>query len=154
MVTAKQKKVLEFISEFSEENGYIPTLQAIAKGLNVKSPSTIHQHVRELIKKGYLGQRDDYGALEINTGITIKNNVPIIGIIAAGSPILALENETTQTLTVDNLPENSEFFALKVSGDSMIEDGIFDGDTVVIKRQNYANDGQTVVAIIDTEENL
>lgn len=151
MLTPKQKQVLDFVSEFHKDRGHMPTLQEVANELNLKSPSTIHRHVRWLIEKGYLEKKDDYGAIEIHTDKN-TNKVPIVGTIAAGSPILAIEDDDPQTITVENLPSLSNFYALRVAGDSMIDEGIFDGDVVVIRRQDYANDGQTVVAIIDRDK--
>lgn len=149
MLTPKQKQVLEFISSFFKDNGHMPSLAEIAKGLKIKSLSSVHQHVHGLISKGYLAQADDYGAVELATKNPGKNSIPILGTIAAGSPILAIEEDNPQTIDIGDVSSIKDFYALRVSGDSMIDDGIFNGDTVVIKRQDHAYDGQTVVAIVD-----
>lgn len=151
MLTTKQSQVLSFIEEYNEENGISPTLKEIAKFLNVSTASTAHQHVKELLNKGFLRQADDYGAVEIVTKTNASRKIPVLGTIAAGSPILAIEEELADTVSAEGLPEIQDFFALRVMGESMIEDGIYDGDIVVIKKQNTALDGQTVVAIVDKE---
>ncbi|CAN5668107.1 hypothetical protein BH23PAT2_BH23PAT2_00880 [soil metagenome] len=148
MLTSRQKNVLDFVQNFIDENGNFPTLKEIAEGIGTKSISSVHQHVQELVRKDYLKQEEEYGALEVKEHIE-NNQIPILGTIAAGQPILAIEDSEPQTVTIDGLPDPRRFYALKVAGDSMVDDGIFDGDTVVIKRQDHATDGQTVVAIID-----
>lgn len=150
MLTVKQKKVLDYINQFEDSNGYFPALSDIAEGLGLKSPSTVHQHVRELIRKDYLQQNDEYGAIEIKNRVNPKD-IPIMGTIAAGSPIGVIEDTDPQTTYRGNVPNTDDFYALKVDGDSMIEDGIYDGDIVVIKKQETAENGQTVVAIIDDD---
>lgn len=153
MITSKQRKTLKFIEQYTLENGYSPTLKIIAESMGVKSPSTVHQHVKELIKKGYLSQGDNYGELlilEKNEPTLLK--VPIIGTITAGQPIDVYEEVENDYIEAYNLSEHEEFFALNVAGDSMIDEGIFDGDVVIIKKQSSAQNGQTVVAIIDNEK--
>lgn len=149
MLTSKQKIVLDFVEDFISTNGYFPTLKEVSKGTNIKSISSIHQHVKELVRKEYLEQDEEYGAFELKSDSRNRNKVPILGTIAAGQPILAVEEDNPKTITVDGVPERGEFYALTVAGDSMIEDGIYDGDIVILKKQDYANDGETVVAIID-----
>lgn len=150
MLTAKQKQVLDFIIEYKDKNGTTPTQQEVCNNLGIKSVSTAHQHVHRLVQKGYLKQADNYAEIEIVTKPKDTSNyVPIIGSIAAGAPIIATEDDTATSVHVPNLPERGEFYALRVQGDSMIDEGILDGDTVVIKKQSSAENGQTVVAIID-----
>ncbi len=151
MLTKKQSQVLEFVESYINANGIQPTLKEIAEHLDIKSVSAIHNHVKALTEKGYLIKSDNYSSMGVNKPNNDINEVKIVGSIAAGSPILAFEENEPETISVANLPNDSKFFALKVSGDSMIEDGIFDGDIVVIKQQNTAIDGQTVVAIVDKE---
>lgn len=148
MLTTKQKQVLDFVEEYNKDNGTSPTLQEIASSINVRAVSTAHQHIKELLKKGYINQAGVYGAIELIHTPSNSMEVNIIGLIAAGSPILAIENDH-ETVTIQKPVINSEIYALKVLGDSMIEDGIYDGDVVIIKKQNSAENGQTVVAIID-----
>jgi DNA (cytosine-5)-methyltransferase 1 len=149
----KQAKIFSFVSKYIDKNGISPTINEIGEEFGLRSTSTVHQHLVALIKKGHL-TKDEYSVrgLKINkeqTGVEI----PIIGIIAAGSPIEAVENDF-ETVSVGNefAKNKIDFYALKVAGDSMIEEGIFDGDTVVIKKQSSAENGQTVVAIIDDNE--
>jgi len=151
MLTKKQSQVLSFIEEYISKNGIQPTLKEIAEFLNIKSTSTIHKHIKLLAEKGYLNKSENFSSISIDEPNSNLSEVKILGSIAAGSPILALEENEPASLTVSNLPKGSNFYALKVKGDSMIEDGIFDGDTVVIRQQNTAIDGQTVVAIVDKE---
>lgn len=141
-----KQKILTFIKEFYKINGYRPTLKEIANGVGLNSMSTIHKHINDLILNGSL-EHDNISTYCVPQ-IDKKDSVPIVGYIAAGEPIEAIE-EVSDYLTVPNLPKDSEFYALKVKGNSMIEDGIFDGDTVIIKKQASAENGQTVVAIID-----
>jgi len=147
MLTFRQKNVLDYIKSYEEKNGYFPTLNDIAEGLGVKSTSTVHQHIKELIKKDYLKRNEDYGPIEIKE--IADRGIPVLGTITAGSPIVAIENADPETINRGDLPVSNDFYALRVSGNSMVDDGIYDGDTVIIKRQSSAENGQTVVAVID-----
>jgi DNA (cytosine-5)-methyltransferase 1 len=152
MITKKQKEVLSFIKSYQKKKGYSPALEEIRKNFKLSSVSTAHHYIKKLNEAGYLEKEDnhprsislsDSGVFEIN----------IVGTITAGQPIEAIEslNETI-TVPAKGLDMNSKYFALKVKGDSMIDEGIFDGDTVIIKKQSVAENGQTVVAIIDDNE--
>jgi len=152
-LTQKQKNVYDFISKYSTENGISPTIDEIRKGLKLKSTATVHGHIRTLEEKGYLkkqeGSRGDF-VLEQEKKLI---EVPILGTIAAGQPIEVIEDKTDSVFIAgDNFQNSKDFYALKVAGDSMIDEGIFDGDIVVIKKQKSAENGQTVVAIIDDNE--
>ncbi len=148
--TTKQTKVLNLIREFKDREGNYPTLQQLAKGLGLKSVSNVHQHVSELVKGGQLVQTNDLTGYELPEYWDLNQSlVPILGYISAGLPIQAIEDIDAPTITVSNLPSPSEFYALIVKGDSMIDEGIYEGDTVIIKKQSQAYDGQTVVAIVD-----
>jgi len=154
-LTKKQKQIFDYIQSFIKKNDYSPTFEEIRDYLNVKAISGIHQHINILIDKGYISKDG-----KVTRGLSIKkvgiNNtidIPIVGIIAAGQPIEAIETRgETITIARDTYYNPKHLYALKVEGDSMIEDGIFDGDTVVIKQQNIADNGQTVVAIVDNNE--
>jgi len=152
MITKKQKEVLTFIQSYQKKKGYSPALEEIRKHFKLSSVSTAHHYIKKLQEAGYLEKEDnhprsislsDSGIFEIN----------IVGTITAGQPIEAIEsmNEAI-TIPAKGLDLNAEYFALKVKGDSMIDEGIFDGDTVIIKKQSVAENGQTVVAIIDDNE--
>jgi len=150
-LTQKQKQVFDFISRYILEIGIPPTIEEIRKKLKLKAVSTVHEHIDTLISKGYLSKNDNsnrniFPMKEIQTVI----NIPIIGYIAAGFPIEAIEEEQASiSLVSSKISTPKDYYALKVSGDSMIDEGIFDGDVVVIKKQSVAENGQTVVAIID-----
>ena len=154
-LTKKQKQIFDYIKSFIEKKGYSPTLEELKKHLRLKALSGVYQHVDALIDKGYI-MRDE----NATRGLSVRKDekidtldIPLVGTITAGQPIEALETRgDTITIARDTYFDPEQLYALKVSGDSMIEDGIFDGDIVVIKKQDYADNGQTVVAIIDENE--
>ena len=153
-LTKKQKQVLDFVKDYIAEYGTSPTIEEVRRELKLKAVSTIHEHLNTLKEKGYLSKNEN-SSISINPTKDEKVvvEIPIIGRIAAGFPIKAIE-DTLGTVSVPNTnfknPKNH--YALRVSGDSMIEEGIFDGDIVVIKKQSVAENGQTVVAIIDDNQ--
>jgi len=149
MITKKQKEVLSFIEMYNKKNGYSPSLEEIRKRFKLSSVSTAHYYTKQLEKLGYLEKEENH-----SRSISLSNSgaieIDIVGTITAGKPIEAIETkEETISISAKNLDLNSEHYALKVKGDSMIEEGIFDGDIVIIKKQSVAENGQTVVAIID-----
>lgn len=150
MITKRQKQVLEFIKSFTDKKGYAPSLEEIKKHLRLSSVSTAHFHVKTLESLGYLKKEENQPrALDLVNKEKIIE-IPITGIIAAGQPIEAIEsNIETIRVTKDEISNGNQIYALRVKGNSMMDDGIFDGDTVVIRKQAYADNGQTVVAIID-----
>lgn len=153
-LTKKQKQVLDFINRYILENGISPTIEEIRKGLRLKAVSTIHEHIDNLIRKGYI-TRDKRLARGLSFKKEIKNifEIPVVGTIAAGKPIEAIENKEDVISLVDPSIRNAkDYYALRVVGESMIDEGIFDGDIVVIKKQSVVENGQTVVAIIDDNE--
>lgn len=153
MSTKQQLAVLEIIKGYKQDNGTYPTLQEICKSLGIRSTSSVHKHIDHLSKTGKLIKNQEYGGYELPAeGINSEKAVPILGYIAAGSPIEAIEDTQPDTVKVSNLPNSGKFYALTVKGDSMIDEGIFDGDVVIIKEQKTAIDGQTVVAIINENE--
>src|SRR3989344_2280628 len=150
-LTPKQKQILEYIKKRITKNGYAPSLGEIGTRFKLVK-STIHQHVDSLIEKKYLN-KSDYRArsLEIpeDKNVTFVE-IPLLGTITAGKPIEAIEvlGETI-SIPSNGVGRIKDYYALRVSGDSMIDEGIFDGDIVVLKKQSVAENGQTVVAIID-----
>ncbi len=153
-LTKKQKQVFDFIQAYASENGMSPTIDEIRKALNLKAISTIHGHLKTLEEKGFIS-RDVQSSrnLNIKKNIISVIDVPILGHIAAGQPIEAIEDFQDSISIVDpKIKSSEEYYALKVVGDSMIDEGIFDGDMVIIKKQSVAENGQTVVAIIDENE--
>lgn len=153
-LTKKQKQVFDFINTYIAENGISPTIEEIRKKLKLKAVSTIHEHINSLKEKGYLSKSEN-SARSLSPQKEIKSiiEIPIVGIIAAGSPIDVIEEvEDYISIVNPNIKTADGYYALKVAGDSMVDEGIFDGDIVVIKKQAVAENGQTVVAIIDDEK--
>ena len=152
-LTEKQKRVYDFINSYIAQNGISPTMEEIRKKLKLKAVSTVHEHINAIQDKGYLskGEHSSRGLIpqkEIKTIIEI----PILGKIAAGAPIDVLEEyQETISISDPSIKDPRGYYALRVEGESMIDEGIFDGDIVIIKKQSSAENGQTVVAIIDDE---
>ncbi len=149
-----QRRTLEFLRSFIAANGFGPTLKDIASSIGVRSPSTAHFHLSRLEDKGYI-QRGDDGSFQLVEKTELPTTatpfaVPLLGLIAAGSPIEAIED---RTVTVDVPPQffanRGEIYCLQVTGDSMIDAHICDGDIIVVKRQDSADDGQIVVALLE-----
>ncbi|MFC1756634.1 transcriptional repressor LexA [Patescibacteria group bacterium] len=151
-LTKKQKNVLDFIKSFQEKNGFSPTLEETGKKFKLSKP-TVHQHLSALDTKGYIKQNKGHArSIELMETKTILE-IPLLGTISAGEPIEAIEIPgETISVAKNTLSASGKHYALRVKGDSMIEEGIFDGDTVVIKEQKTADNGQTVVAIIDNNQ--
>ncbi|MBI2404653.1 repressor LexA [Candidatus Gottesmanbacteria bacterium] len=149
-LTPKQKKVLDFIKKFTSKNNYSPSFREIAKYL--KKPLSSAQHfVEELQNKGYL-QKEENVARGISPIETGNVDIPLLGYIAAGEPIEAISNPEPLSVPKTMLSKNGLHYALKVKGDSMIDENIYDGDTVVIRRQETATNGQKVIVLINGSE--
>jgi len=151
MLTLKQKKIFEYIKKYIKKHGCSPTQKEIGKRFGLVK-STIHQHIENLKEKGYLNNK--IRAIEI---VKSKNSsdlitIPLLGTIAAGEPIEAIEDKETIEVPKSQISKSGEHYALRVRGDSMIDEGIFDGDTVVIREQPDAENGETVVALINDNE--
>jgi repressor LexA len=157
-LTPKQKKVLEFITTFSDEHGYSPSQAEIARHFGFKSLGTVQNYLVRLERNGLLqktmnAQRSmkvvSQPHTEETVGVKAESIValPLVGKVAAGHPIEAIENHETLDVPADMVRRPGEHFVLRVSGDSMIEDGILEGDYVVIRKQGNANNGQTVVGV-------
>ena len=154
-ITNKQKEILGFLKEEILKKGYPPTVREICETVHLKSTSSVHAHLETLEKNGYI-RRDPTKprAIEIvddsfQSVRTEMTSIPIVGTVAAGQPILASENISGFfPMPVDMVP-NSETFALKVKGDSMINIGIFSGDTVFVEKCSTARNGDVVVALVD-----
>ena len=151
MVTKKQQQVLDFIEKYQKKNRYSPTLEEIQRKFKLASVSTAHYYIQQLKNKKLLSkQESQHRAINVLP----ENNmvkVRLVGTISAGQPIEAIEEFETVAVP-SNLVSSAEHFALNVRGDSMIGDGIFDGDTVIIRKQNTAQDGDTVVALLNENE--
>jgi len=151
MLTKRRKEVLDFMKVYLKKNGYSPSLQEIQKKMKLASVSTAHFHVSKLQEGGYITKETGKarGIEASNIGSMVR--IPLLGYIAAGQPIEAIENRETIAIPANRVPRTSNLFALTVQGDSMIEENIHDGDVIVVKQQNTAKNGETVVALIDNE---
>jgi repressor LexA len=149
-----QRQTLEYLRNYIADNGYAPTLKDIANSIGVKSPSTAHFHLARLEDKGFLKRTDDGGFILVENKDVMPvfgpTAVPLCGLIAAGHPIEAIEDTT---VTVDIPPQfinnRGEIYCLQVTGDSMIDAHIMDGDIIIVRRQSVADDGQIVVAVLE-----
>jgi repressor LexA len=157
-ISAKQQEILEYIKQQLLNKGYPPAVREICEAVHLKSTSSVHSHLESLEKNGYI-RRDTTKprAIEIiddEYGLTRREmaNIPIIGTVTAGEPILAVENITGYyPLPLDMLSQvpNNDLFMLKVKGESMIEAGILNGDHVIIRQQDNARNGEIVCALVD-----
>ena len=180
MLTKKQKNLLLFINKKLRSSGVSPSYEEMKQSLSLKSKSGIHRLISALEERGFIRRlahkaralevvklpetasaNDIYnsfspsvikGGLDESTSKTNGDEVSILGNIAAGTPIEAIQNEVSRVPLPNNIEKNGEYFGLKVKGDSMIEAGINDGDTVIIKKTNSADNGKIVVALIDDHE--
>ena len=180
MLTKKQKNLLVYINKKIRSTGVSPSYEEMKNSLNLKSKSGIHRLISALEERGFIRRlahkaralevlklpetasaNDIYnsfspsviqGGLDADNSKKNINEIPVLGKIAAGTAIEAIQNEVSRVILPEELSKNGEHFGLKVSGDSMIEAGINDGDTVIVKKTNTANNGQIVVALIDDHE--
>ena len=158
-LTKKQKDVLNFIRDFVDDNGYPPSVREICIGIGVKSTSTVHGYLTRLERNGYITREstrtrsivlDNKFALDKPaTRVDDYIQVPIVGRVAAGEPILAQENIEDTFPIPANYLRSGEYFMLNVSGESMIKAGIMDGDYVLVRKQNDAKNGDIIVALLD-----
>ena len=144
-------KVMDYIRKFSEENGYTPSVREIGKECGIKSTATVHSYIAKLQDKGYLNKTDNKKrAVTIGKGSGI--NIPLLGVVTAGQPIFAYENyEDYYTFPVGEF-KGEEMFMLRVQGTSMIDAGIMDGDKIIVRRQQTAENGEIVVALVNEDE--
>ena len=155
MLTFKQKKLLDFLVEYYNENNVYPTFDEMRDFLKIKSKSGIHKLLSSLEEKGYVNRLPHKArALSINSSVNEnEKNLPFLGRIAAGNPIEAITGSFEQISVPNYLINNKdEHFSLEVSGDSMVDAGIFDGDIVIIRKTEAANSGDIIVALIDQNE--
>lgn len=150
MLTPKQKKLLEFIKDFIKQKGYSPSYREIAKELKINSTSTIHHYIQSLKQKGYLEAYSKPRTLkpyDVDLEETIK--IPLLGYVSAGSPIQVFEYKDFLLIPKKMITEpKGKLFALKVMGDSMIEEGIFDGDYIICQRNITPKNGDNVIAYL------
>lgn len=153
-LTPKQKDIFDFIVTFTTDKGYAPSLEEIGGKFNLVI-STAHQHVKALISKGYLKKEENQPrGVSLFEQTPDSTEIPLLGIIAAGTPIEPIENPEPIKVPKNLVSKRGDYYALKVKGESMIEDGIWDGDIVVIKSQPTADNGDTVVAITENGATL
>lgn len=155
MLTKKQKNVLDFIKIFSKNKGYAPSLEEIQKKFKMASVSTAHFYISKLKSAGYLEKiKNKARAISVPEKEQLVR-IPLMGVIAAGEPIEAIRQNEFIAIAKTKLPKNGDFYALRVSGNSMIDENIKDGDVVLVKQQKVAENGQRVVALItDYEKRL
>ena len=152
MITKRQKEVLDFIKNYQDKNSYAPSLEEICKKLKISSVSTAHFHVEKLKELGFISKEENRPrGIDTNLGEALIE-VPLVGSIAAGYPIEAIVERESIAVPKSKLPVNGTLFALRVKGDSMIDENIDDGDIVVAKSQSTAENGRRVVALIGNQE--
>lgn len=151
-LSPKQQQIYDYILSFSQENGYPPSVREIAQAVDLRSPSTVHFHLKGLREAGLISQAEGKTrAITVTDGThNRRNQVPLLGSVAAGTPILA-EECIEEYLTFDTGGHVGEHFALRVRGESMLEAGILPGDVVVVHEQQQVRNGDIVVALFEDE---
>jgi len=150
-ISAKQQRILDFISEFSLEHGYPPSVREICAEMDLRSPSTVHAHLKKLQEAGYLEGSDHKSrALSPTGGPSMVPRVPILGRVTAGMPILAVE-EHIGYVPFEGAVGGGEYYALRIRGESMIGVGIMDGDLVIVRQDLSARNGDIVIALLEDE---
>jgi len=156
MITRSQRKTLEFIKSFLQQNEYSPTTSEIAKGIGIKSRGVVYRYLKALAEEGFIRlipkrhRNIELLSKPSSTGNHDVGCLPLVGAIAAGRPIEAIPQQ--ESVDVASIFLGPKRYALRVKGDSMIEEGIFDGDIVVCESTDHARNGQIVVALVDNEE--
>lgn len=159
-LTKKQKGVLQYIKKYIVKHGYAPTVREICSGLNLSSPATVHSHLSQLEGKGFIRKgKGKFRTIEVlceNEFIKKDDQVvkvPLLGKVTAGTPIEAIENPNEFfSLPMELVPNKETIFTLKVSGESMINAGILDGDIIIVQKQKVARNGEIVVAMTEDNE--
>lgn len=157
-LTSKQNQVLDYLKQFMAKKGFPPTVREICSALNLSSPATVHAHLNTLSDKGYIKKNNAKNrAIELlvknEYEVEDSTEVPLLGKVTAGNPIEAIEMPDEYfTLPSYLIPAKKEVFALRVSGESMINAGIHDNDIVIVQRQQIANNGDIVVAMTEDNE--
>jgi repressor LexA len=150
-LTKRQKEILDLIESFIEKNGYAPSFEEIADAFGYSSLATVHEHLSNLERKGYIRKAyNESRSIEL-IGAALGSNaveLPLLGAVAAGLPIEAIEQQEALSVPSDMLQSGKENFVLRVEGESMIDEQIRDGDYIVVSSQKTASDGQMVVALV------
>lgn len=151
MLTDSQRRVYDFICRFIEQHGYAPKFPEIAKGIGIKSTGVVHRYIQALIDAKLIDYTPHrHRGIRLLQDTYLAKGIPLLGKIAAGKPIEAIVDD--RKLDLETLFNGKNLYALTVKGDSMIDEGIFDGDTVICEKADAANDGDIVVALIDQQE--
>lgn len=152
-LTKRQKQILDYITNFTKKNGYAPSYREIGDHFGLASPATIHGHIQALQKKGYLktgfNEARSIELVEMDTDFVEVAVLPLVGMVTAGEPIEAYEQNETIAVPADFVVDRANSYVLKVKGESMIEDGILDGDYVIVERNNSPRNGDVVVALLN-----
>jgi repressor LexA len=154
-LTKRQRQVLDVVEELIDANGYSPSLEEIGERLGLSSVATVHKHISHLVQKGYVqrawNQNRSIELVDAGKGRGAMQ-LPLSGTIAAGKPLEAVQTAEAISVPIDMVRDGNNSYVLRVQGDSMIDEQIRDGDYVVIERRDVADDGETVVALIDGSE--
>jgi len=153
-LTKKQSEILNYIRRYISDHGYAPCYREIAEHFALSSPATVHQHIKTLVEKGFLTMGEDGEARSLELTREAQPLLPSIllplsGLITAGAPIEAIEENETMAVPTEFVIDGANSYVLKVRGQSMIEDGILDGDYVVIERNPSPKNGEVIVALLD-----
>lgn len=148
--TQMTDRIYAYLQEVIPQQGYAPSVREICEAVGLKSPSTVHFHLKRLQERGLIEKGDGKGRALVLTGVQERRRIPVVGTVAAGAPILAQEC-IEDYLTFDCGGREEESFALRVRGESMIKAGILPGDLVVVRRQQTAENGEIVVALLEDE---
>ncbi|MGB1842047.1 MAG: transcriptional repressor LexA [Longimicrobiales bacterium] len=153
-LTKRQKEILDYIEAFIEEQGYAPSFEEIAESFGYSSLATVHEHLSNLERKGYIRKSyNESRSIELvghDTGTPVVE-LPLLGAVAAGLPIEAVQDTETLAVPPDMVSRRRDNYVLRVEGNSMIEEQIRDGDYIVVQAQDRAEDGQMVVALVGDE---
>jgi repressor LexA len=153
-LTRRQREIYDFICRFVEDNGYSPSLEEIGAGFGLSSVATVHKHVQHLVEKGFLRKawNRSRSVEPVRPQAPAGVALPLLGTVAAGAPIEAIELPETIEVPRQLVPRGADCFVLRVRGDSMIDEQIRDGDFVVVESRPQASDGETVVALIEGQD--
>ncbi len=153
-LTKRQREILDFVTEFISDNGYAPSIREIGEHFELSAPSTIHAHLENLKKKGFLKTSyNEARSIELtavkNINWAVAIELPLMGLITAGEPIEAVEDNETIAVPSDFVRDEANSYVLKVKGESMIEEGILSGDYVIVERNPSPRNGDVVVALLN-----
>lgn len=153
-LTKKQHEILEYITGYIRENGYAPSYREVAEHFGISSTATVHEHVKNLERKGFLTSDDSARSISVEEAVMRAAEavaLPLMGLITAGEPIEAIQTDEQIDVPASLVKDAGETYALRVKGESMIEDGILSGDYVIVEKNPSPRDGETVVALLENE---